>query len=395
MQIRRITFKLYPSPQQAVEMERQRVLHQQLYNGALEERIGAYRRGVRLSFVEQSRLLKVIKAECPDYAALYFHTLSETLAKLDRAYVAFFRRVKAGGTPGFPRFKSRDRFSGWAYKAHKNGFWVTLRDGGKHGRLRLSGIGEMSMRGSMREPGEVRTCNIVWRGGAWFASIVMRGASTRLCGTEACGLDWGVTTFATVVTGSGALLEIANPRHGKRTAARLAKAQQALARKRRGSARRLKAKLRVRSLLEKTRQQRHDFLHQTSAALVKRFGFIATEELAVSNMTASARGTAEKPGSRVAQKAGLNREILDTAPSAFLDMLSYKAQNAGATMVRINTRKHRPSQTDPISGEVRKKPLSQRTHTLPDGRVIGRDHAAAWVILNVAMSNGGGTADAA
>lgn len=390
MQTRRYTFKIYPSPAQAAEMERQRILHQQIYNAALEERIGAYRRGVHLSFVDQSRSIKVIKAECPEYAALHVHTLSETLSRLDKAYASFFRRVKAGKTAGFPRFQSRDRFSGWAYKAHKVGFWVTLRDGGKHGRLRLSGIGEMSMRGSMRDIGEIRTCNIVKRGDNWFASIVVRGEFKRECGTEACGLDWGVNTFATIVTSQGELVEIENPRHGKRTSKNLAEAQRDLARKKRGSNRRGKTKQRVRRLHEKLKRQRHDFLHQTSNRLVNQFGLIATEQLNIAGMTRSAKGTAEEPGSRVAQKAGLNREILDTAPSAFLDMVRYKVGSTDRGIFEeISTRKHKPSQTDPVSGEVKKKSLSQRTHTLSDGRVIGRDHAAAWVILNVALSQHG------
>lgn len=396
MQTRRYTFKLYPSPAQAVEMERQRRLHQSLYNAALEERIGAYRKGVHLSFVDQSRSIKIIKNECPDYTGLHTHTMSETLSRLDKAYASFFRRVKAGKTAGFPRFQSRDRFSGWAYKTHKNGFWVTLRDGDKHGRLRLSGIGEMSMRGSMRDVGEIRTCNIVKRGENWFASIVVRGEFKRECGTEACGLDWGVNTFATIATSQGELIEIENPRHGKRTAEKLAKAQRDLARKKRGSNRRGKAKQRVRRLHEKLKMQRHDFLHQTSNRLVSQFGMIATEQLNIAGMTRSAKGTVEEPGSRVAQKAGLNREILDTAPSAFLDMLDYKAECAGGMLVEINTRKHKPSQTCPVSGEVVKKSLSQRTHTLPDGSVIGRDHAAAMVILKVALSqHGRETANAA
>ena len=385
MQVRRYLFKLYPSASQQAEMERQRVLHQQLYNAALEERIGAHRRGVSLSFVDQSRSLKVIKAECSDYSALHFHTLSETLARLDRAYASFFRRVKAGKSAGFPRYQSRDRFSGWSYKAHKAGFWVTLRPGGKHGRLRLSGIGTISMRGSMRDVGEVRTCNIVKRGAAWFASIVVRGEFGRQCGTEACGLDWGVSTFATLATSDGELVEIENPRYGRKTAERLAVAQQSLVRKKRGSARRGKARNRVRRLYAKLRRQRHDFQHQVSNQIVNRFGFIATEKLTVSNMVRGASGTIEEPGTNVAQKAGLNREILDTAPAAFLAMLRYKAESADGWYVEINTRKHKPSQTDPISGEVRKKPLSQRTHTLPDGTIIGRDHASAMVILNVAM----------
>lgn len=401
MDTRRLTFRLYPTPAQAAEMERQRVLHQRLYNAALEHRISAYRHGASVGLGEQAKAIKAIRADDPAYAGLHFHTVHETLKRLDRAFAAFFRRCKAGEKPGFPRFQAKDRFSGWAYKERGNGFRVTLRDADargrvRHGRLRLSGIGEMAMRGGMREPGEIRTCNIVYRHGQWFASIVIRGEFARTGGAEVCGLDWGVETFATIVTGDGEVIEIENPRHGRQTAAKLAEAQQVLARRKRRSKRRLKAKQRVLRLHRKRRNQRHDFLHKTSAALARRFHMIGTEQLSIKNMTASAKGTVEQPGSRVAQKAGLNREILDTAPAAFLGMLRYKASSAGGRVIEIDTRRHRPSQTDPYTGEVKKKPLSQRVHVTADGRVIGRDVAAAMVILNVALrQNGKELADAA
>ncbi|WP_158020933.1 zinc ribbon domain-containing protein [Methylorubrum extorquens] len=100
-------------------------------------------------------------------------------------------------------------------------------------------------------------------------------------------------------------------------------------------------------------------------------------------MTASARWTAEAPGRQVRQKAGLNRAILDTAPGSFLSQLACKAEEAGGRLVLVDPRKHKPSQTCPISGEVRKKGLGERTHVLPGGRVITRDQASAWVLWNI------------
>jgi len=83
----------------------------------------------------------------------------------------------------------------------------------------------------------------------------------------------------------------------------------------------------------------------------------------------------------VRQKAGLNRAILDATPGSFLSFLRYKAAEAGTELIELDPRAHRPSHTDPISGEVRKKTLSERTHALPDGRAIGRDQAAALTML--------------
>lgn len=72
-------------------------------------------------------------------------------------------------------------------------------------------------------------------------------------------------------------------------------------------------------------------------------------------------------------------------PGSFLSMLKDKAEEAGCELILINTRKHKPSQTCPVSWQCRKKSLDERTHVLPDGRVIGRDHASALVMLAVGL----------
>ena len=91
----------------------------------------------------------------------------------------------------------------------------------------------------------------------------------------------------------------------------------------------------------------------------------------------------KEPGSHVRQKAGLNRAILDTAPGGWLSVLAVKAEEAACWLILVDPPGHKPSQTDPVSGAVRKKSLDAREHVLPDGRVIGRDQAAAWVLWNI------------
>ncbi len=99
-------------------------------------------------------------------------------------------------------------------------------------------------------------------------------------------------------------------------------------------------------------------------------------------MTTSARGTAEAPGRNVAQKAGLNRSILDTAPAGFLNMLRYKAEEAGAEFLEAKTRELKPSQRCLDCGAVRKKTLAERHHDCDCGCRLGRDEAAARVLLS-------------
>ncbi|MBI2571874.1 MAG: transposase [Candidatus Schekmanbacteria bacterium] len=101
---------------------------------------------------------------------------------------------------------------------------------------------------------------------------------------------------------------------------------------------------------------------QQSAELVGRTALLASEKLAVVNMTRSARGTVEAPGKNDRQKAGLNKSILDSAPAAFLGMVQYKAAKAGIALVEAPTRTIKPSQTRPACGWQHKKTLAERVH---------------------------------
>ena len=99
----------------------------------------------------------------------------------------------------------------------------------------------------------------------------------------------------------------------------------------------------------------------------------------------SARGTAEAPGRNVAQKAGLNRAILDTSPATFLNMLQYKAEEAGSEFITVPTRRLKPSQRCPECNAVQAKRLSERRHVCACGCTMGRDEASARVQLNYGL----------
>jgi len=94
-----------------------------------------------------------------------------TLKRLDLAFKAFFRRVEAGEEPGFPRFKA-NRFPGFGFKTHGDGFRFTPGKDWRHGKLRLSGVGEMTARGEARTPGRVVCCDIQRKVDGWYLSLV-------------------------------------------------------------------------------------------------------------------------------------------------------------------------------------------------------------------------------
>ncbi|HEY7976077.1 MAG TPA: transposase, partial [Ktedonobacterales bacterium] len=104
-------YKLKPTPEQERQLEQTLWRCRTLYNTALEERITAYRRcGVTLTAYQQMAELPDLKAAFPEYAEVNAQVLQDVLTRLDKTYQAFFRRVKSGQTPGFPRFQARNRY---------------------------------------------------------------------------------------------------------------------------------------------------------------------------------------------------------------------------------------------------------------------------------------------
>lgn len=286
---RKVTYRLYPTRAQEERLLWMLDRHRWLYNAALEHRITAWRRaGESVSYAQQCKELTAIRAEDEDYAGINAQSLQVTLKRLDLAFQHFFRRVRQGQTPGFPRFKGKHRFHSFGYKSHGDGWKLFLpekTEAEKHrprtGRIRISGVGLVRMRGRDRNDGVPKTCEIRRRNGRWYASVTFACTPVRERGTEEDGLDWGTKAFATVVTGSGETLTIDNPRHLAEAEERLTRAQQILSRKTKGSKSWRKAKLRFARLHERVQNRRDDFLHKTSAALISRFARIATEELAV------------------------------------------------------------------------------------------------------------------
>ena len=299
-----------------------------------------------------------------------------TLKRLDLAYQAFFRRVKLGEKPGFPRFKPIQRFSGWGYKTHGDGWRLHAGKQMKHRHIRLSGVGRVKLRGKARTEGNPKTCEIMHKAGQWYVSITIECSPQRICGTQAMGLDWGLETFATICDNSEATHSIANPRHLKQELAKLKLLQQSVSRQKnkRSNSRRKAVKL-VANLHAKVANKRRDFNHQTAANLVAQYGLISTEALSVKNMTAS--------GGQY--KKGLNREILSVAPTQFLNLLKSKAEEAGAVWVEVPTRQVKPGQTCHRCGTQRKKLLSERQHFCDCGASCSRDENAARVMLNWAL----------
>lgn len=290
--------------------------------------------------------------------------------------------------------KSFDRYPGWGYKSYGDG-WKLIdqqtdaKSGMKHGYLRLSGIGQIKLRGKARTVGIPKTCEILHKQGRWYASVTVACVPKREGGSQGLAFDWGVETFATLALDDGSYEAIPNPRTGNRDADRKAELQRELASKKKRSRNRRQVQQRLGRHSARTATRRKDFLHQQSAHLVKRSALIVTEKLTVKNMTRAPhpKPDPDRPGeflpNGAAAKAGLNREILDTAPSTFLKLVSLKAEEAAVTFVEVPTRTVKPTQSCSGCGRQRPKPLSERIHQCPNCQLrLPRDHNASRCMLN-------------
>ncbi len=351
-------FRLRPTAKQHVALSQCLGVHRELYNAALLERREAYERVVRrspnywshsrpkgpVSYGRQSAQLSDIRAGRPDISSWSFSSQQATLRRLTKAFDAFFRRVKAGEEPGYPRFKPAHRFDSVEWPKDGDG----CRWHPEASRVYLQGIGHVKTTVHRAVEGRVKTISVKREGRRWFLVLSCDDVPRKPLEPtgRSVGIDIGIASFATTSDG----LHIANPRHGRAGAERLARAQQVLARKRWGSNNRTAARDVVAARHRTVASQRRDFHHKVARDLVETYDVLCVENLSITNMVRSAKGTEENPGTNVAAKCGLNRSITDAGWGQFRSILCGKAEEAGRTVMDVNPR--HTSQTCAECGHV-------------------------------------------
>jgi len=337
-----------------------------VYNSMVHERTALHEQGLKVpTFYTQAPALARWKKDHAELKAVHSQVLQNVARRVELAFQAFFRRVKAGDTPGYPRLKGRGQYDSITYP--QSGFKI----GDSTITLSLLGKQEQVKAKIHREiVGTVKTCTVRRYGHKWFACFSVEQEDEFLppC-SDAIGLDAGLNSFMALSNGEF----IENPRFFRKDEKALAKAGRKQAKTKKRSKERKKANKVLSRIHERIRNRRHDFVHQTSRRLVNRFGVIAVEKLNVKNMLGN---------------HCLAKSISDASWSMFRSVLTNKAESAAREVIAVDPRY--TSQDCHACGYRAKKKLSERWHLCPMcGASLDRDTNAAINILNLAINHGG------
>jgi putative transposase len=361
--------------------------HRELYNAALQERRDAWRANrTRISYGHQSAQLKHIRRDRPDVATWSFSSQQATLRRLNRAFDGFFRRVKAGTAPGYPRFKGAHRFDSVE--------WPKDGDGARWDpdtcRVYLQGVGHVKVTAHRAVLGRVKTIQIRREGRRWMLILScddVPAAQTPRTGRRV-GVDVGIASFATTSDGH----HIGNPRWARTAAAKLAGAQQRLGHAKRGSNNRGRRRETVAAKHRKVANQRRDLHHKAARTLVETYDLIVVEDLAIINMVRRAKPVpaADKPGAFLpngaAAKTGLNRSIYDAGWGQFVSILRAKAEDAGRTVIEVDPR-HTSDRCEACGHEAKENRVTQAVFSCRAcGHTCHADEHAARNILRAGLA---------
>ncbi len=327
-------FRVYPTAKQAARLAQWDGALRFLWNVALEQRLQAHGRrcGPDKRYptaFDQINELTELRAMLPWLADVPRDACAQVLVELDAAWQRCFKRLARA-----PRFKRKGRDRAPMIEPHPKAFRV--EGAGRNGVVVFPKLG--ALRAVLHRPleGTPKRCAIVRDGDAWFVSITceVEIADPAPSTKPPVAIDRGVA----VLLADSDRRTVPNPRPLEALQARIARAQRTVARRKRGSKNQQKARAKVARLQRKAARQRAHVLHVESRRYAKNHGAVIVEKLVVQHMTRSAKGTPEEPGTNVAQKAGLNRAILDSGWGAFLTMLRYKVVPEGGRVVEVPAR---------------------------------------------------------
>jgi putative transposase len=363
---RAIKYRLRPTTNQVAVMEQWLYSNSRLYNACIQERRDHWeQKGVSVTASNQSAALPSIRQGIQEYNEVHAQVLQDVVKRVDLAYQAFFRRVKQGETPGYPRFKSHRRYDSFTYKQPK-------RDGSdfEDSRVNLSKIGSVRYVPHRTLPDEIRTLMVTRRAGKWYLIVsgVVNDRVIERKNNGEIGIDWGISTTLNLSNGE----KINRGAPVTRTMQRILHWQRILARRRKRSGRWLKAKQHLNNVWLDYSNARRDWEWKTARKLVQEYDHIVIEDLNLKEL-------AQKEGPR-----SLRRGLHESGVGSFVQALECKAEEADTVITKVNPAF--TSQTCSVCGNIKRKSLQERMHRCECGHSRDRDHEAAVVILERART---------
>jgi putative transposase len=313
MILKTFKYRLYPSKAQQRLLEQTVETCRRWYNACLEERKLAWESEQKnVGKFEQLAKVRDYRRENLFAAQLHSHILQVVVQDLDKAFQAFFRRVRAGETPGYPRFKGRDRFDSYGLKEYGNGFKLDGR------RLRLTGIGRVRVRWHRPLQGKIKTIRIRRQAGEWYACFACEVEEQPLSPTgREVGIDVGIHHL--LATSENEIVD--NPHWYRNEQRKLRVIQRRVSRRKLGSANRRKAVLALQSWHEHISNSRRDYLNKLANNIIANYDRIALEDLQINGMV---------------QNHHLSKSILDAGWAYLKQRLIDKAAEAGRLVVLVN-----------------------------------------------------------
>ncbi|MHB8628624.1 MAG: RNA-guided endonuclease InsQ/TnpB family protein [Aggregatilineales bacterium] len=363
MQLKTFKYRLYPTPTQERLLTQILNVFRHWYNMCIEDRKLAWELDQRrVSKTEQEKTGIRYRVAFPKAKAVFSQTMQVVCDDIDKAFQAFFRRVKVGETPGYPRFKGYNHFDSFGFKQYGAGIQIDGR------RLKIFGVGRVRVRWHRSVEGKIKTVRIIRKAGQWFACFSCElpdPVALEPTGQQA-GIDLNVENLLT----DNDNRRVESPKNYRKAQADLRIAQRSLQRKQRGGKNRRKALQRIQRLHEHVKNARQDLLNKEAHYYITRYDLIAIEDLRISAMT---------------RNKHLSKSILDQGWGFFRQRLVVKAANAGRQLVLVNPAY--TSKTCSNCGQLFQDfNLSTRWVTCDCGLSLARDHNAAINILKRAKT---------
>lgn len=357
-------YRLFPNKLQTTKLVQTLNSCRFVYNNFLSERKSSWEKDKKsISQFDQNNSLPRLKSEHTFLQNVHSQALQDVSKRIDLAFKAFFRRTKSGDDePGYPRFKGKYRYDSFTYT--QSGFKLLKNV------VRLSKIGGVKIKYHRPVEGTIKTCTVRRSfTGKWYVtfSCVLEDNSTKQPIKPAIGVDMGLESFAILSDST----KVQNPRFFRKEEKSLKKVQKKFSKQKKGSTARRKVRKALSRVHERIRWKRENFTHQTARQIVNKFNTIVIEDLDVKDMQKN-------------NFKGMNKSIQDAAWTQFLEFLSFKAEEAGKTVIRINPAY--TSQTCSNCGTRQKLKLSDRIYNCNNCNLsLDRDVNAATNILALGM----------